>query len=77
MSIMAGVLMPALTSSRHTTGFSLQDLVSYNDKHNETNGQKQFRRRQPQQQLELRRGRAYERSFGPLPFENARSETCC
>ena len=38
-------------------GFTLADLVSYNDKHNEANGEQQRRRREPQPQLELRRRR--------------------
>ena len=38
-------------------GFTLHDLVSYNDKHNEANARGQPRRREPQPQLELRRRR--------------------
>ena len=37
-------------------GFTLNDLVSYNEKHNEANGEGQQRRHQRQPQLELRRG---------------------
>ncbi len=37
-------------------GFTLHDLVSYNDKHNEANGEKQQRRRQSQPLVEPRRG---------------------
>ena len=36
-------------------GFTLRDLVSYNDKHNEANGEGNARRREPQPVLELRR----------------------
>ena len=36
-------------------GFTLADLVSYNEKHNEANGEHNARRREPQSQLELRR----------------------
>ena len=39
-------------------GFTLADLVSYNEKHNEANGEEQPGRREPQPQLELRRRRA-------------------
>ena len=35
-------------------GFTLNDLVSYNDKHNEANGEDQQRRPLPQPLLELR-----------------------
>ncbi len=38
-------------------GFTLADLVSYNEKHNEANGENNTRRRKPQPQLELRRRR--------------------
>ena len=38
-------------------GFTLNDLVSYNEKHNEANGEEQPRRRQQQLQLQLRRRR--------------------
>ena len=36
-------------------GFTLNDLVSYNEKHNEANGEEQPRRRKRQSKLELRR----------------------
>ena len=36
-------------------GFTLRDLVSYNDKHNEDNGEGNRGRREPQPLLELRR----------------------
>ena len=43
-------------------GFTLNDLVSYNHKHNEANGERQSRRRERQPQLELRRRRSDRRS---------------
>ena len=43
-------------------GFTLADLVSYNEKHNEANGEEKRRRREPQPQLELRRRGADRRS---------------
>ncbi len=43
-------------------GFNLNDLVSYNDKHNEANGEDNQRRPLPQPFLELRRRRADRRS---------------
>ncbi len=45
-------------------GFTLADLVSYNEKHNEANGEEQPRRREQQSELELRRRRAHQRSGG-------------
>ena len=39
-------------------GFTLHDLVSYNDKHNEANGEGNRGRREPQPVVELRRRRA-------------------
>ena len=51
-------------------GFTLHDLVSYNDKHNEANGEAQPRRREPQPELELRRRRATD---GPLRDQAARA----
>ena len=36
-------------------GFTLHDLVSYNEKHNEANGEDEQRRREPQPVVELRR----------------------
>ena len=46
------------TSSPRTTGSRSHDLVSYETKHNEANGEEQPRRRRQQQQPELRgRGR--------------------
>jgi len=36
-------------------GYTLNDLVSYNDKHNDANGRREPRRRQSQPFLELRR----------------------
>ena len=44
------------TSSPPTTASRLQDLVSYNDKHNEANGEDEPRRRERQPLVELRRG---------------------
>ncbi len=35
-------------------GFTLADLVSYNEKHNEANGEDKSRRRKPQPVVELR-----------------------
>ncbi len=43
-------------------GFTLHDLVSYNDKHNEANGREQPGRQQQQPVLEPRRRRPYRRS---------------
>ena len=43
-------------------GFTLNDLVSYNEKHNEANGEDNRDGEQQQQQLELRRRRADRRS---------------
>ena len=43
-------------------GFTLHDLVSYNDKHNEANGEDNQRRHQRQQLVELRRRRRDRRS---------------
>ena len=42
-------------------GFTLRDLVSYDDKHNEANGENQPRRDQRQQLLELRRRGPHQR----------------
>ena len=41
-------------------GFTLNDLVSYNEKHNLANGENNQRRQQRQLQLELRRGRPHD-----------------
>ena len=46
-------------------GFTLRDLVSYNDKHNEANGEEQPGRREPQPVLELRRRGRDRRPRGP------------
>ncbi len=43
-------------------GFTLRDLVSYNEKHNEANGEENKRRREPQPVVELRCRRAQRRS---------------
>ena len=43
-------------------GFTLLDLVSYNDKHNEANGEEQSGRDERQPVLELRGGRSHRRS---------------
>ena len=43
-------------------GFTLNDLVSYNDKHNEANGEDNRDGGERQQQLELRRRRPDRRS---------------
>ena len=56
-------------------GFTLQDLVSYNDKHNEANGEDNQRRRQRQQQLELRRRGADRRPGHQRPCASGRSAT--
>ena len=50
-------------------GFTLNDLVTYDDKHNEANGEEQPRRHERQLQLELRRRRPDRRSGdrGPAP----------
>ena len=40
-------------------GFTLNDLVSYSEKHNEANGENNRRRREEQLQLQLRRGGAH------------------
>ena len=48
-------------------GFTLHDLVSYNEKHNEANRRGQPRRREQQQQLELRRRRTHRRPGGAGP----------
>ena len=48
-------------------GFTLRDLVSYNDKHNEANGEIEPRRHQRQPIVELRRRRGDRRSVGAGP----------
>ena len=53
-AIAAGGPGRASISSLPMTASRLQDLVSYNDKHNEANGERQPRRRRRQFQLELR-----------------------
>ena len=57
-------------------GFTLHDLVSYNEKHNEANGDGQPRRREPQPELELRRRRADRRSARSTRCASGRSATC-
>ena len=64
---------PASTSSRAHDGFTLHDLVSYNDKHNEANGEdNRDGRRQPF--LELRRRRARRRSRNTRPSRPAEAQ---
>ena len=46
-------------------GFTLNDLVSYNGKHNEKNGENNQRRHRRQPLVELRRRRRHERSRHP------------
>ena len=46
-------------------GFTLRDLVSYNEKHNEANGEDNQRRREPQPVLELRRRGPHRRPGDP------------
>ena len=62
-------------------GFTLHDLVSYNDKHNEANGEDNQRRRQRQPLLEHGRGRADRRSRRSSRCASARSaiswRRCC
>jgi len=53
----ADVRTRASTSPPLTTGFTLADLVSYNTKHNDANGEGNSDGEKPQSQLELRRGR--------------------
>ena len=56
-------------------GFTLEDLVSYNEKHNEANGEEQPRRRQRQQHLELRCRRPHGRSGDSCLARSGRSAT--
>ena len=53
----AAARTPASTSSPAHDGFTLHDLVSYNDKHNEANGEDNRDGDERQPQLELRRRR--------------------
>ena len=53
-------------------GFTLNDLVSYNQKHNEANGEGQPRWRQRQPKLELRRRGPHRRSRGRERCETGR-----
>ena len=57
-------------------GFTLHDLVSYNEKHNEANGEEQPRRREQQPELELRRRGADRRSGASTRCASGRSATC-
>ena len=55
-------------------GFTLRDLVSYNDKHNDANGESGQRRHERQPLLELRRRRADGRRRGPRAARAAAAE---
>ncbi len=55
-------------------GFTLWDLVSYNDKHNDGQRRRQPRRQRRQLQLELRRRRADRRPGNPRPAPPAGQE---
>ena len=59
-------------------GFTLRDLVSYNEKHNEANGEDGQRRREPQPVVELRASRARpttRRSTSCAPVSSATSSS--
>ena len=72
---------PASTSSPRTTASRSHDLVSYNDKHNEANGEDNRDGEQPQPELELRRRRADRRSGASASCASGRGATswprCC
>ena len=55
-------------------GFTLRDLVSYNEKHNDANGEGQQRRRIAQPLLELRRRGAHRRPDGARPARPAAAQ---
>ena len=55
-------------------GFTLADLVSYNGKHNEANGEDNRRRHRRQPQLELRRRGSDRRCRRPRPAGSAAEE---
>ena len=57
-------------------GFTLHDLVSYNDKHNEANGEDNRDGDKPQPQLELRRRRADRRPADATRCASGSSATC-
>ena len=57
-------------------GFTLADLVSYDHKHNEANGEDDARRRVAQPLLELRRRGADRRPRHPAPCARGSSATC-
>ena len=72
---------PASTSSPAHDGFTLHDLVSYNDKHNEANGEDNRDGDNEQPQLELRRRRPDRRPGRSTRCASGRSATswprCC
>ena len=55
-------------------GFTLHDLVSYNDKHNEANGEDNARRGEPQPVVEPRRGGADRRRRDPRAARAAEAQ---
>ena len=57
-------------------GFTMRDLVSYNEKHNEANGEDRQRRRGAQPLLELRRRGPHRRSRRSTRCARASSATC-
>ena len=57
-------------------GFTLNDLVSYNDKHNEANGEDNRDGHDHNRSLELRRRRADRRPRHPSRCASGRSATC-
>ena len=72
----AKALGHASTSSRRMTASRLNDLVSYNEKHNEANGEDNQGRHQQQSFLELRHRRPHRQSRHHPRCASARSATC-